>query len=257
MCLIALGSMITFGTTLMHVYFKLNDPLYLAIKVSFGIWVIIQGTLIVFPSRKLLPWTIMSNIVCLSISVYLTYGLYDYPGKYLNSLTYLERMLGIFGLGCIYDYNKKQYNCDPYPFGLGRNIEKVASNWPKDDHGKPIYPNWILILSLTMQKGSMIPLVTFLILVIICYILTAVRFEQRDLDLENIARKKQQKAGVKCKGIFVLCGSIFIALGLFMAYFRVFLENITPPFYDTYELTNKYGTIANLMYSRNALFRST
>ena len=61
MCLMALGFMITFGATLMHLYFKLDDPAYLAIIVSFGIWVIIQGILTMFPSRKLLPWTIMSK----------------------------------------------------------------------------------------------------------------------------------------------------------------------------------------------------
>merc|ERR1711894_394154 len=99
-------------------------------------------------ARKLSILLILSCIGCLSVSVYLICGLYGYQGRYFNAMNYVKAM---FKIGD--DYRR--------PFIFGGNPAEVVTNWPKSDDGTPEYPNWTLILSLTLQKGSLVTLCAF------------------------------------------------------------------------------------------------
>merc|ERR1712126_400839 len=59
--------------------------------------------------------------------------------------------------------------------------------------------------------------------------------------------KQQQKGEEKHKWIFGISGAIFITIGLFNAYFRVFLENFSALYYDTYWFDGVYGAIGDWM----------
>ena len=227
-CLVVLGLLMISGTILMHMYLVPNDIKWLALKLSFGIWIAIQGIAILFSfSPKLLSLTFISCIICLSINIF---------NDIIPSFTSLSILQNKFFLDRYY-----------HSIFWNQEITKLASNWPENDIGKPIYPSWILALSLMLHKGSMIPLGSFLFLLIISYISCILRFGQKDSDLKIMVDKQQQSADGKNKWIFGLSGATFIAIGLCNAYSRVFLENFSLLFYDTYWFNEVYGIIGDWM----------
>jgi len=145
----------------------------------------------------------------------------------------------MFGISNIFD----SYWSDYQSFGFGRKIEEVVSNWQKDDLGKPIFPNWMLILTFTIQKGSLIPLGTFLLLTIMAYVLSVFRFGKKVSDLREMANEKGQKTEEIQKWTVLFSGATFLLAGLFQAYIKVFLENsqmLSRQFYDTYWFSFDY-----------------
>ena len=226
-CLLALGLLMVSGIVLMHMYLVPNDMKWLALKLSFGIWIVIQGIAILVPSPKMLPLTFLSCIVCLSINIFI--GII--PS--FTSLSFLQHKF----------FPDRSYNSRLW----NQEITEMVPNWPLNSIGKGIYPSWIVALSLMLHKGSMIPLGSVLFLLIINYISCIFRFGQKDSDLKITVDKQQQSAEGKKKWIFGLSGATFIAIGLFNAYFRVFLENFSLLFYDTYWFDKVYGIIGDWM----------
>ena len=251
-CTLFLGFMITAGTVLMHIFFTPNDLHWLALKLSFGIWINIQGSIILFSSlwrasirinvlRMMILLTILSSVAILSVSVYLICGLYSnesFDGRYFNAMSYIDAMLKI---GDPYRYKDYMF---------GGNQAEVVTHWPKDEHGKPNYPNWTLILSLALQKGPLVPLSAFQILIVIGFILSLIKFGRKDSDLKIYSDDKMQPKNEIFKWILRMSGLMFIMIGLFLAFSGVFVENVTTLFYDIFWIIHDYYIIqVNVMCS--------
>ena len=176
--------------------------------------------------------TILSSVAILSVLIYLICGLYSnesFDGRYFNSMSYIDAMLKI---------GDPYYRYKDYMFG--GNQAEVVTHWLKDEHGKPNYPNWTLILSLALQKGPLVPLSAFQIMIVIGFILSLIKFGRKDSDLKIYSDDKMQPKNEIFKWILRMSGLMFIMIGLFLAFSGVFVENVTTLFYDKFWIIHDY-----------------